>query len=138
MEDVIEQSIPIFFFALVGFIVFWAVQANSRTKRLAHEERMLAIEKGADIPISPAKKQKDRNPFVTPFVLIAISLALMLSDSFSGFMDFGAESIPLMIGVALLAAHFLYKKYRKKEIERNSPCEPFEMSKPKTPEKPEF
>jgi len=77
--------------------------------------------------LSPSSKQrKDRyyNPYLWPFILIGLGIALVFSDMLGGHFDFGSKMIPLMIGVAMLIAHSAHTKYKKKhgidEIEDES------------------
>jgi len=78
---------------------------------------MLAIEKGVDIPLSPSsapRKERHRNPYLWAFILIGLGIAMMFSDILGGDFDFGAKLIPLMIGLAMLLAHSVFTKYKKK------------------------
>ena len=94
---------------------------------MEHDERMLAIERGVDIPLSPSstpKKSRHYNPYLWPFILIGLGIALVFSDMLGGHFDFGSKMIPLMIGVAMLIGHATHSKYKKKhgidEIEDES------------------
>lgn len=111
--DFTEIVVPMMFFATVVLIVYLSISARFRIKKLEHDERMLAIEKGVDIPISPIveRRQRSHNPYTWPFVLIGIGLALVLGNVFAWELDeIGWELIPLLIGVGMLVSHRYYKK----------------------------
>jgi len=55
MEEVL---IPLALFAMTGSIVYFAVNGKVKQKKMEHDERMLAIERGVDIPLSPSSTPK--------------------------------------------------------------------------------
>ncbi len=116
MEEII---IPIAFFATVVLIVYFTVKYNNKTKKMEHEERMLAIEKGVAMPEMPKKKkQKEYNSFMSPFILIGIGLGFLAVWIFdTGWSTFGGY-IAFFMGVGMLAAHLLNQKYKKKSEEK--------------------
>ncbi len=117
MEGIMALAIPIVaivfsFGACVAIITLLASVLNQRRKH-EHEEIMLAIEKGVDVPF---KSRGERNPFVWPFIFIALGLALVIGMTFTGTSEqvFWAF-LPMLIGAGMLAAHFLFKKQKKKD-----------------------
>lgn len=118
---------PVAFFATVILIVYLALQARSKRNEMEHKERMLALERGVDIPITPSHHQKERkcrNPYAWPFAFIGIGLAMVLGNLFAGDFELTWSFIPLFIGAGLLIAHYLYYKRQqtpeKREERENS------------------
>ena len=119
MEGEIALLIPIVgtigFFAVTALIVFWVIKASEKKSRFEHDQRMLAIEKGVDIPMAPAK---EKNPFIWPFIWIGIGLAMLISFGVIGDEDWPGlwGLLPLFIGAGMLAARMLFRKYKKETI----------------------
>lgn len=120
MVDII---IPIAFFATTILIVYFAIQARLKQNQNEHEERMLALEKGVEIPMSPGKRKngtfdencpKNRNPYLWPIVLIALGTAMIVRSILSGDFDVSWSLIPLLIGIGLIVAHHLFQKQKEK------------------------
>ncbi len=118
-----EIIIPIAFFATAILIVYFAIQARSKQNQHEHEERMMALEKGVDIPMLPAKRRSGgsdeddpghRNPYVWPLVLISLGLAIAVRSLLEGDFSLSWSLIPLLIGVGLLLAHHLFQKQKEK------------------------
>ena len=109
IEDIL---IPLSFFAAVVLIVYFAIQARMKRNQLLHEERMLAIEKGVDIPMVPVRIKR-RNPYVWPLVFIGLGLAWILGNIFEGDYDISWGLIPLLIGAGLLIANSLVHRSSK-------------------------
>ncbi len=120
MESLTEILIPMSFFATVVLIVYLVNQSRLKRSEHEHQERMLSIEKGVDIPISSPRETKVRNPYAWPFAFIAIGLALVLGNILVGVFELTWSFIPLFIGVGLLLAHFIYRKHSKQDKESNS------------------
>ncbi len=99
-------------FVTVALIVFWSVKSGDRRRKFEHEERMLAIEKGVEIPMTPPKK---RNSYSVPFVLGGIGLAIVIGGIFIGIEDWIWGLVAMFIGGGMLAAHFLNEKIKKKK-----------------------
>ena len=98
------------FFALIALIVFWAIKYAEKRRKFEHEERILAIEKGVEIPIAPPK---EKNPYTLPFVLIGIGLAIVIGCVFIGHEDWIWGLVALFIGGGMLAARLLLKKQKE-------------------------
>ncbi len=115
MEFLIPIIGTLSFFGTVVLIVYISVQAYSRKNKYLHEEKMLAIDKGVDVPmVTEVKgKHKQHNPFVWPFIFIGVGLALVIGDIIDA--DYDTISvIPLFIGSGMLLAHYLMRKDKKK------------------------
>ena len=122
MEEVL---IPISMFGAAVLIVYFAVNAQFKRRQLEHKERMMALEKGADLPPSLVeeriKKPKPQNPYAAALVWIGIGIGLVLYgflfpsewEAGPGFYSIGA--IPLCIGIALLIANSLNQKRLARE-----------------------
>lgn len=111
LEDIL---IPIAFFGTVTLIVYFTIQAQIKQNRNEHEERMLALEKGVDIPLTPEKK-KEKNPYVWPFILIALGLAIAVRSILEGDFSLSWSLIPLLMGVGLLIAHYIFQRQKEKD-----------------------
>jgi preprotein translocase subunit YajC len=120
-----EFMIPISMFGAVVLIIWFAVNAQFKRRQMEHKERMLAIEKGDEIPPSLIEdrpsKPKYHNPYKAGLVWIAVGIGL----AFHGFL-FPAEweagpglysvaAIPLFIGIALLIANVMNQKRLARE-----------------------
>ncbi len=98
--------------AVPVLIVWFIVQLILKRSKMAHDERMLAIEKGAEIPIDPPKQ---KNPFKWPLILIGLGLAMIIAALIEGEYDWGFGLIPMLIGAGMFLAHSLYEKRQDKE-----------------------
>ena len=114
MEGEMALFIPIIgtigFFTVIALIVFWSLKVNERKIKFEHEQRMLALDKGVDIPLTPAR---EKNPFIWPFIWIGIGLAFMIALAVTGESDWPFGLIPFLIGAGMLAARILFKKQKK-------------------------
>lgn len=119
MDSLTEILIPMSFFASIVLIVYLVNQSRLKRSEHEHQERMLAIEKGVDIPIISPRETKVRNPYAWPFAFIAIGLALVLGNILMGIFELTWSFIPLFIGVGLLLAHFIYRKHSLQDREAN-------------------
>ena len=120
-----EFMIPISMFGAVVLIIWFAVNAQYKRRQMEHKERMLAIEKGMDIPPSlvedKPKKPKHHNPYTAALVWIAIGVGMAFYgflfpsewEAGPGFYSFAA--IPLCVGIALLIANALNLKRLARE-----------------------
>lgn len=134
IESMVELLAPLGFFALVALIVYFAIQAHHKRNKMEHEERMLALEKGVDITMSPShpKKIKHRNPYAWPFVLIASGLAIVAGVIIQGdFKEMIWGLVCLFIGAAMMLAHRYYMKEKKAD---SKPTEALEAFEPEIPE----
>jgi preprotein translocase subunit YajC len=120
MDSLTEILIPMSFFASIVLIVYFVNMNRTKRSEHEHQERMLAIEKGNDIPIFPKRETKIRNPYAWPFAFIAIGLALVMGNIISGVFDLTWSFIPLFIGAGLLIAHFIYRKHSQQDKKSNS------------------
>jgi hypothetical protein len=120
MEDIL---VPLGFFIMVVLIVWFGVKARMRRHQMEHDERMLALEKGVLIPSVPVK-QRHRNPYLWPFVLIAIGLAFLAKDIIESDAPGLTAYVPLLIGAGMLIAHQWYQSRHPKEINGNGTPQP--------------
>ena len=117
MEGIMALAIPIvaivFSFGSFVAIIYLVVTSIYHRRKLEHEEIMLAIEKGVDVPF---KSRGERNPFTWSFFFIAFGLALVIGMFFTGTSEWVFWAfLPILIGAGMLAAHFLFKKQKKKD-----------------------
>ena len=123
--DVTPVVIVFAFCAVPVLIVIFVIKAQQARQKLEHDERMLALEKGMEIPPSlikePIKEPKFKNPYAASLVWIGIGVGagifgFAFPDSWLVGPGFGAFSaIPICIGIALLIANILNQKRIAKE-----------------------
>ncbi|RJP74056.1 MAG: hypothetical protein C4524_13560 [Candidatus Zixiibacteriota bacterium] len=117
MEDIIIPlagiSIPIIAMFVALAIARAALRQRTQRAEMEHQERMLAIEKGAPLPPLTTPPEKGKNPYLWGFILIAIGLAMMVGMWVEGDRDWGWSMLFLLPGVAILAANLLYLKRSK-------------------------
>ena len=124
---------------LVGLaIVLFGIERSYRAKKLDHEERMKAIEKGYPIPAMPTRP-KPNYPFAWPFVFIGFGIALLMMVVFGEgdevALSFGF--ISLFIGLALLASRFVGVKKTEMDQAENTLRRPAPPPQPlAAPEEP--
>lgn len=94
-------------------IAITAIVMGARKKELLHKERVLAMEKGIDIPISPAREKRatylhNRSKgIVMTFLGAALTIALFAVSGKNG----GVWGlIPLAIGIGLLVSSMLERR----------------------------
>jgi len=112
-------------FIMVILIVWFGSCERRKRYQLQAELAAKALEKGQPIPTDLfAEPKKKRNPLNTGiilmstgvgisllFVLMAISLANVEPDAFSGLMSAASIGVvPFLIGVAYVIIHFIEKK----------------------------
>lgn len=114
MEDIL---IPAVMFTAVVLIVHIVSKSRLKRSEMVHKERMLAIERGAEIPLTPATVKKS-NPFLWPLVLIGLGLAWIIANVLSNFLDVSWGLIPLFVGIAMYISHLLYWRQTKRDNER--------------------
>jgi phosphatidylglycerophosphate synthase len=111
--NVIAVTIPLL--AIFGgiAIAIVAIVMEGRKKELMHKERLLAMEKGIDIPTEPRKEERPQylsnltGGLVTFCLGVALTIALWaVAGSDGGVWGF----IPMAIGIGLLIASALEKK----------------------------
>lgn len=101
-------------------IAIVALKHRAKRNQLEHEERMLALEKGAPLPEPVITPPKQKNPYFWGIVLGAFGLALFFGfavDSDEEYVIWGA--IFLLVGVAILVANLLHMRdIKKKEADK--------------------
>ena len=103
-EILVNFLIPVSFFATCAFIVHTAINANMKRRQHEHDERMLALEKGVQVPIAP-ERRKRYNPYLWPSIFIAVGLGLLIAHIIEGDEDWVWALIPLFMGGSMLYAH---------------------------------
>jgi len=120
MEAIVALLIPIIGIiignAMVVLVIYFIVQYFSRRKKFEHDEHMLAIEKGAEIPITPPK---EKNVYVWPFVFMGSGLALFIGLIATGDEWYWGLAL-LLIGGGMLAARLLLARQKKTKEEENA------------------
>ncbi|MBI5059619.1 hypothetical protein HZB60_07570 [candidate division KSB1 bacterium] len=122
-----ELAIMIPIIGILGsfLVVIVFVLADNRTRRMRakmlHDERMIALEKGLPVPMDDAFAKK-RRYFRSGLVWCSIGLGLMTLGIVATENDanelFGVGSIPLLIGLALIAGDLIDLKRAKAERDR--------------------
>ena len=117
--EVVAVSIPVISVLGGVFIAIVAIVMGARKKELLHKERLIAMEKGLELPaIDPPRPRREAyranrtGGLVMTFLGIGLTIAIWTSA--------GAEGgvwglIPLAIGIGLLVSAHI----EKKEVERN-------------------
>lgn len=121
-SQVVAVMIPIV--AIIGgiAIAIVAVIVEGKKKELVHRERLIAIEKGVELP--PLEEKEEKRPtflknrssgLVMTFIGIALSIALWVESGDSWVWGL----MPLAIGVGLLVSSTLERKdYEKVKHEK--------------------
>jgi hypothetical protein len=130
--DTEQLAIMIPIIGIVGsfLVVVVFVWADNRTRRfrakLLHDERMLALEKGLPVPMDDAFAKKRRH-FRSGLVWCAIGIGLMLLGVVATENDanelFGVGSIPVLIGLALIAGDLI--ELRRVKADRDKATSPY-------------
>ena len=111
--NVVAISIPIIFVLGAIAVTITALILDSSRKDRKHKERILAMEKGIELPEEPVKTSPPRYLAMRAwgFVLTFIGIATVIGISAEEGIQHGLWGLmPLSIGVALLVAAFLEKK----------------------------
>jgi len=101
--------IPVIAMIIGLAIALFAINRNYKIRRLEHDLRLKALEKGYDIPQLPERgRSKPVYPFAWPFIFIGFGLALisiyLFADGDETAIGFGL--ISLFLGLALFASRF--------------------------------
>ena len=103
------------FFLSIAAVIIVAIIARFRINALKHEERMLAIERGQELPVEPINRRDAAMGALRVglfFTALGISLALALGVV-CGPTQAVWGGIPFFLGVASLVFVPLYRKFRK-------------------------
>ena len=111
--ELFAMTIPLLaIFGGVSIAIVSIIMAGKK-KELAHKERLLAMEKGMEIPTEPSEEKREAylsnrsGGLVTLFIGIALTVALWTTGGREG----GVWGlIPLAIGIGLLISSHLEKK----------------------------
>jgi hypothetical protein len=111
--EVVAVTIPIIFVLGAIAVTITALILDSARKDRKHKERLLAMEKGIDLPEEPIKTSPPRYlamrawGFVFSFIGLATTIGITAEEG----IQHGLWGLmPLSIGVALLVAAYLEKK----------------------------
>ncbi|MFH1863079.1 MAG: DUF6249 domain-containing protein [bacterium] len=118
--EILAVSIPIFGIAAGVIIAVVSMTHRLKQNQLEHQERMLAIEKGATLPQPIAPPAKRSNPYLWGFILMAVGLAMVIAMSLEGDNAWGWGFMFLFIGIAILLANWLYARNRMRLNGTNS------------------
>jgi hypothetical protein len=111
--EVVAISIPIIFVLGAIAVTITAMILDAGRKDRKHRERLLAMEKGIELPEDPVKTSPPRYLAMRAwgFVLTFIGIATFIGiTSEEGFKHGVWGLMPLSIGIALLVAAYLEKK----------------------------
>jgi hypothetical protein len=77
----LEVLIPIFAIIMSLGIPIIAILSYAYSRKLKHQERMLAIEKGIDIPmeVEPVKKSDPKRALLKGFIALAVGIAFVIT-----------------------------------------------------------
>jgi ABC-type phosphate transport system permease subunit len=108
-------ALSAFFFLSIAAVIIVAITTRFKINALKHEERMLAIEKGQDLPAEYAKPRDRamdalRGGLALTFLGIGVAIALGVV---AGVEQAVWGGIPFFLGVGLLLYVPLYRKFRK-------------------------
>jgi hypothetical protein len=111
--EVVAISIPIIFLIGAIAIVITALILDSHRKERKHKEKLLAMEKGMELPEEPVKTSPPRYLAMRAwgFVFTLIGIALVIGITAEEGIQHGVWGLmPMSIGVALLIAAYMEKK----------------------------
>ena len=111
--NVVAISIPIIFVLGAIAITITALILDSARKDRKHKERLLAMEKGMELPEDPIKTSPPRYLAIRTwgFVFTLLGIALVAGISAEAGLRHGAWGLlPTSIGIALLISAYLEKK----------------------------
>lgn len=111
--EVVAISIPIIFVLGAIAVTITAMILDSSRKDREHKERLLAMEKGIELPEAPVKTSPPRYLAMRAwgFVFTLLGVALTIGITAEAGIKHGAWGlIQISIGIALLVAAYLEKK----------------------------
>ena len=115
---IIGVMIPIVFLILGTIIAIAALKHRAKRNQLEHEERMLALEKGASLPEPIVPEPKKRNPYLWAFILIAFGLALGVGFLVEGDLEYVIWGVIFfLVGWAILIAHLFHRREKMSDKE---------------------
>ncbi len=127
---IVGMSIPIIAMLIALAIARAAFKHRTERDQMEHQERMLAIEKGAPLPPVTVPPEKGRNPYIWGFILIGVGLAMMVAMGIEGDEDWGWGMLFLLMGVGILTANLLFLRDRKRKELDYSTVPPRESTLP--------
>ena len=120
--EVFAMTIPLLSIFGGVTIAIVAIIMSGRKKELIHKERLLAMEKGIDVPVLERKQEKEPGYIAsrkTGLIMLSLGLALTFALWAVAGKDGGVWGlIPLAIGIGLMvAAHLEQKDFeRRREL----------------------
>ncbi len=111
--EVVAISIPIIFVLGAIAVTITALILDAGRKDREHKERLLAMEKGIELPKDPVKKSPPRYLAMRAwgFVFALIGIATVIGITAEEGIQHGLWGLmPMSIGIALLIAAYLEKK----------------------------
>lgn len=117
MFDIAPSVVAIFIpiLAVVGVfaVVITSVIVGGKSKELEHQERLLAMEKGIDLPEPKEKRKRPRYLAIRAWglVLFALGIAVLIGISAEAGFKHGLWGLtPLLVGLSLLLAASIEKR----------------------------
>ena len=98
-------------FILAGLgIALTALKHRAKRNELEHQERMLALERGAPLPPAMVPPPRTKNPYLWGFILVAFGLALSIGLATEGDSEWVWGGLFFFVGAGILLANWLHKR----------------------------
>jgi hypothetical protein len=120
----VAVMIPLAGMIVPALVIVFALERLYRIRKLDHEAKLRAIEKGYDVPM---KRPSARYPFAWPLVLLGFGLALILIYVMEHNVDpeaLGFGLVLFFIGAGLFASRFIGVKRTEDEVQTRNNIDP--------------
>lgn len=91
-------------------IALMALKHRAKRNELEHQERMLALERGAPLPPAMVPPPRTKNPYLWGFILVAFGLALSIGLATEGDSEWVWGGLFFFVGIGILLANWLHKR----------------------------